>query len=313
MYMRQDRVTQAYEYCRQVTRDASKTFYWGSVFLPQPKRQAIWAVYALCRVVDDIVDEAANTDVLHAPRIGHLVGSTAPQRALDDWRNALYRLYQRGGCDENPIQLAWSDMLNSYPIPLSPILELLDGVEMDMTTSRYQSFEELCLYCYRVAGTVGLLSSEIFGYQDEAALQHAIDLGIAMQLINILRDIGEDARRNRIYLPLDEMARFDYTEKDLLEGIINDAFRELLRFQMARADAYYQRSQPGIPLLSADCRLAVRLSGSLYRLILDRIHLNNYNVFTKRASVPLKTKLATASRYWFMAQREMYARGSHCM
>lgn len=308
MYMRQDQVTQAYDYCRQVTQQASKTFYWGSVFLPQPKRQAIWAVYALCRVVDDIVDEVATCD---ASRVGHLTGSTAPQRALDDWRDALQRLYQRGGCGDDPIQLAWSDMLAHYSIPLAPVLELLDGVEMDMTTNRYQTFDELYLYCYRVAGTVGLLTSSIFGYEDESALQHAVELGVAMQLINILRDIGEDAQRNRIYLPLNEMSRFGYTEDDLMRGTINETFRDLLRFQMARADSYYQRSQPGIMLLSADCRLAVRLSGTLYRLILDRIHLNNYNVFTKRASVPLKTKLATASRYWFMAQRETYARDLH--
>ncbi|HCI78136.1 MAG TPA: squalene synthase [Ktedonobacter sp.] len=308
MYMRQDQVTQAYDYCRQVTRKASKTFYWGSIFLPQPKRQAIWAVYALCRVVDDIVDEIEST---HTPRVGHLVGSLAPQRALDDWRNALQRLYQRGGCGDDPIQLAWSDMLSHYPIPLSPLMELLDGVEMDMMTNRYQNFDELYLYCYRVAGTVGLLTSSIFGYEDELALQHAVDLGVAMQLINILRDIGEDAQRNRIYLPLDEMKRFGYSEDDLMQGKINEPFRELVRFQMVRADSYYQRSQPGIQLLSADCRLAVRLSGTLYRLILDRIHLNNYNVFTKRASVPLKTKLATASRYWVMEQREMYARNLH--
>ena len=306
--MRQDQVTQAYDYCRQVTQRASKTFYWGSIFLPPPKRQAIWAIYALCRVVDDIVDEATDAVV---PRVGHLAGSTAPQRALNDWRNALERLYQGGSCDEDPIQRAWSDMLAHYPIPLTPILELLDGVEMDMSTNRYRTFDELYVYCYRVAGTVGLLTSAIFGYQDESALQHAVDLGVAMQLINILRDIGEDARRNRIYLPLDEMTRFGYTEDDLMRGVINDSFRELMRFQMARADDYYQRSQPGILLLSADCRLAVRLSGTLYRLILDHIHLNNYNVFTKRASVPLKTKVATASRYWFMAQREIYARGLH--
>ncbi len=306
--MRQEQVMEAYDYCRLVAQRASKTFYWGSLFLPPPKRHAIWAVYALCRIIDDVVDEAVNPDT---PQAGHLSGSSAPKRELDYWRRSLEHIYQHGGTNDGPVQRAWSDMLEHFPVPLAPALELLDGVEMDLTVNRYQTFDELYLYCYRVAGTIGLLTSYIFGYQNDAALQHAVDLGVALQLTNILRDIGEDSRRNRIYLPLDEMERFGYSEDDLMRCIINDAFCELLRFQMARADDYYQRSQPGVSLLSADSRLAVRLSGTLYRSILDRIHLNNYNVFTIRASVPLKTKIAAASQYWFMQQYETRVKGLH--
>jgi len=306
--MRQEQVMEAYDYCRRVTKRASKTFYWGSVFLPQPKRQAVWAVYALCRIVDDIVDEEMNPDT---PRAGHLSGSSTPKQELDYWRQSLERVYQRGGAGDNLVQRAWSDVLEHYPVPLAPVLDLLDGVEMDLTINRYENFEDLYLYCYRVAGTVGLLTSPIFGYQEEIALQHAVDLGVALQLTNILRDIGEDARRNRIYLPQDEMQRFGYTENDLMNGVVNDTFCDLLRFQMARANNYYQRSQPGISLLSPDCRLAIRLSGTLYKGILDRIHLNNYNVFTKRASVPLKTKLAAASQYWFLQQYETHVKDFH--
>ena len=306
--MRQDQVLEAYDYCRRVTQRASKTFYWGSVFLPQPKRRAVWAVYALCRIVDDIVDEEMNPDT---PQIGHLSGSSTPKQELDYWRSSLERVYERGGAGDNVVQRAWSDLLERYPVPLRPVLDLFDGVEMDLSINRYQSFDELYLYCYRVAGTIGLLTSPIFGYQDEKALQHAVDLGVALQLTNILRDIGEDARRNRIYLPQDEMQRFGYAESNLMTGVVNDAFCELVRFQMTRADDYYQRSQPGVSLLSPDCRLAVRLSGTLYRGILDRIHLNNYNVFTKRASVPLKTKLAAASQYWFLQQYETRVKNLH--
>jgi phytoene synthase len=302
--MQQEKVSAAYDYCRRVTQHASKTFYWGSIFLPPPRRQAIWAIYAFCRVVDDIVDEA--TDVT---REGHLRGAVEPQRALDRWRQMLTTLYARGGSDEGPIQLAWSDLLQHYPVPLQPALELIDGVEMDLTPRRYATFSDLYLYCYRVAGTVGLLTTPIFGYQDEAALQHAVELGVALQLTNVLRDIGEDARRDRIYLPLDEMRHFGYSECDLMHGVINDAFCELLRFQMARAEEYYQRAQPGIAMLNADCRLAVSLSSTLYRHILDRIRLNNYNVFTKRASVPLQTKLIAASQSWFMQQIGSYVKG----
>ncbi len=306
--MRQDQVMEAYDYCRRVTQRASKTFYWGSVFLPQPKRRAVWAVYALCRIIDDIVDEEINPDT---PQIGHFNGSSTPKRELDYWRFLLEQVYQHGGAGDNPVQLAWSDLLECYPVPFAPVLELLDGVEMDLTINRYQSFDELYLYCYRVAGTIGLLTSPIFGYQDDTALQHAVDLGVALQLTNILRDIGEDARRNRIYIPQDEMQHFGYTENDLMRGVVNNTFCELVRFQMARADNYYQRSQAGVSLLSPDCRLAVRLSGTLYRGILDRIHINNYNVFTKRASVPLKTKLAAASQYWFLQQYEMRVKDFH--
>lgn len=300
--MRQEQVQEAYNYCRQVAQRSSKTFYWGSIFLPPLKRYAIWAIYALCRVVDDIVDEAVTPD---GPRIGHLSGVENPQQELNNWRNALIKLYESGECDENNLVLvAWRDMIAHYAVPLKPALELLDGVEMDLKLNRYQCFDELYLYCYRVAGTVGLLTSPVFGYQDNSALQYAVDLGVALQLTNILRDIGEDAKRDRIYLPLDEMKRFGYSEGELMNGIINDAFCELVRFQMSRADVYYQRSQYGISLLSSDSRLAVNLSGTLYRRILDRIRLNNYNVFTKRASVPLKTKLAAASQYWFLEKYE---------
>jgi len=304
--MRQEQTDVAYDYCRRVTQRASKTFYWGSMFLPPPKRRAVWAVYAFCRVVDDIVDEAIGAQ---RPSAGHLSGSSAPEEELEYWRRSLERIYERGGSDDGPIQLAWSDMLKAYEVPLEPALELLQGVTMDLSVFRYETFEELYVYCYRVAGTVGLLTSPIFGYHDEAVLAHAVDLGVALQLTNILRDIGEDSRRGRIYLPQDEMRRFGYSEAELMAGVINDSFRELVHFQMARADEYYQRAQPGVSMLQADCRLAVRLSSSLYRHILDRIRLNNYNVFTKRASVPLKTKLATVPQYWFRQQLEMWVEG----
>ncbi|GLV58806.1 phytoene desaturase [Dictyobacter sp. S3.2.2.5] len=307
--MRQvQQVTDAYEYCRQLTQRASKTFYWGSLFLPQPKRQAVWAIYAFCRMVDDIVDE----EVEASPAMGHLRGMIAPDRAIDGWRKDLTRLYEQGAATDNPILQAWEHMLGYYAVPLKPALDLLSGVEMDLHQQRYVNFEELYLYCYRVAGTVGLLTSPIFGYEDDSALKYAVDLGIALQLTNILRDIGEDARRDRIYLPLGEMEQFGYREDDLLRGIINDAFRELVCFQMERADHYYQRAIPGVALLEPDCRLAVRLSGTLYRCILDRIRSNDFDVFSMRASVPLQTKVRMASTYWLMQQVDPYVKGLHC-
>ncbi|HTI13169.1 MAG TPA: squalene/phytoene synthase family protein [Dictyobacter sp.] len=293
-------VNDAYEYCRRVTQHASKTFYWGSLFLPPPKRYAIWAVYAFCRKVDDIVDEAFS-----GARLGHFSGSPMPLQEIERWRQALIRFYQTGLPDDDPLFQAWAQMLELYPVPLQPALELLDGVEMDLTKKRYTSFEELYLYCYRVAGTVGLLTAPIFGYEDEKALAHAVELGIGLQLTNILRDIGEDAQIGRIYLPLDEIERFGYSEEALMHGVVNDAFRQLLSFQMGRAHDYYQRSLSGIALLHEDSQLAVTVSSVLYRRILDRICLNDFNVFTTRASVPLLTKLSVASAYWFMQQVEI--------
>ena len=296
---------EAYEYCRRVTQRASKTFYWGSSFLPQPKRRAIWAIYAFCRTVDDIVDEAVKL----TPAKGHLSGSIAPRKALDAWRLSLQRIYQNKEFADGPVQQAWSDMLEHYPVPLRPALELLDGVEMDLTVKRYQTFDELYSYCYRVAGTVGLLTAPVFGYYDDTALVHAVELGIALQLTNILRDVGEDVRRDRIYLPQEEMTSFGYTEEDLVAGIVNESFCELVRFQISRADNYYRHSQSGIAMLSEDCRLAVQLSSTLYRRILDYICLNDYNVFTRRASVPLQAKLVTASTQWFLQHLPIYTRG----
>ncbi len=297
----QRQIKEAYESCRQVVQHASKTFYLGSLFLPPPKRESIWAIYAFCRRVDDIVDEASGKI---APRVGHLNGAEDPKRELDRWREGMMNLYQRGGSDENFILRAWSSMLEEYDVPLEPALDLLNGVEMDLSISRYETFEQLHLYCYRVAGTVGLLTSPIFGYRDKQALPLAVELGIALQLTNILRDIGEDAARDRIYLPMEDMRRFGYTETELMNGVINESFRQLVLFEMSRANEYYHRAKPGIDMLNLDCQLAVRLSSMLYSGILDRIHINQYNVFTKRASVPLKNKLAALSHCWVVQQMQ---------
>ncbi|HLG75291.1 MAG TPA: squalene/phytoene synthase family protein [Ktedonobacteraceae bacterium] len=311
--MRQEQVLDAFEYCRRVTQHASKTFYWGSIFLPPPKRRAIWAIYAFCRLVDDAIDEATG---VRTPHSGHYEGSSTPLQVLDKWRAMLEHLYRQGtlygprDVVSDPVQIAWYEMLQKYPVPLQPALDLLDGVEMDLTIRRYQNFEDLRLYCYRVAGTVGLLTSAIFGYRDDKALTHAVDLGIALQLTNILRDVGEDARRGRIYIPLEEMTRFGYTEENLMASVINDPFQELIHFQMARAEDYYLRAQPGIAMLDEDCRFAVRLSSNLYRRILDRIRMNHYNVFTMRASLPLQTKLRIVSTQWFLQQLAFY-RSNH--
>lgn len=272
----------AYDYCRGITREIARTFYYGSLFLPIEKRRASWALYAFCRTADDIADE---------PGI-----YPDPAAEMVRWRAALEATY--AGHPRGPVMTAWADMLAAYPVPIQPALELLDGVAMDVRGQRYETFDDLRLYCYRVAGTVGLLMSPVLGYTDPVALDAAVDLGIAMQLTNILRDIGEDLGAGRVYLPTEDMARVGYTREELAAGIVNPPFIALMEYEMARAEGYYRSGMRGISLLSADSRLAIALSGTLYRAILRRIRRNGYDVFTRRARISLPGKLATLPGVW---------------
>ena len=281
-------VEDAYAYCRGVARTIARTFYYGSLFLPSAKRRATWALYAFCRTADDIADE---------PEL-----FPQPLLELDRWRQGLIDAY--AGTPRGPVMTAWADTLRSYAVPIEPALDLLRGVKMDITGTRYETFEELRVYCYRVAGTVGLLMAPILGLKDSSAAGSAVDLGIAMQLTNILRDIGEDARNGRIYLPREDMERFGVREADVLRGEATSEFRDLMRFEMARAQELYARGLSGIHLLSHDARLAIQLSGELYQRILDRIRRNDYDVFSHRAHVSLPGKLAALPGAWLRSRGE---------
>lgn len=268
----------AYAACRDITRVASKTFYLASLFLAAEKRRAVWAVYAFCRTADDIVD-----------RTGPAVDRLA---ALDELERKLLGAMQ--GRASEPIFVAYADAAKRFEIPLEPALELLRGCRMDVTVRRYQTYDELCEYCYLVASTVGLLVAPILGYASEEALRYGVLLGRAMQLTNILRDVGEDALMGRIYLPAEDMSRFGYGEGRVFEQVVDENFVELMRFQIERVRALYAQAEPGIALLSPESRYTVRLALSLYRRILAAIELNGYNVFTRRAYVPLRSKIVTA-------------------
>lgn len=273
----------AYEHCRQITRRSARTFYWGSLFLPRRKRLATWALYAFCRTVDDIAD--------------HPGQFTAPDAALGEWRQRIMMAYE--GVVSDLITLAWSDMLRTYPVPLPPALDLIEGMRMDLAPVSPATFADLHLYCYRVAGTIGLLMAPILGYRAPEALTCAVDLGIAMQLTNILRDVGEDQRMGRVYLPRDEMEQFGYSLDDLRQGVIDERFIALMRFQIDRARAYYEQAQPGIDLLDRSAQLAIQTSADLYRGILGEIAENGYDVFTRRAHVSLSAKMLAMPRLWF--------------
>lgn len=275
-------VEAAYEHCRQVARTVARTFYYGSLFLPPEKRRASWAVYAFCRTADDIADEPNRYP--------------DPTAELDRWRSALIATYE--GHPHGPVMLAWAHALQRYPIPIAPALDLLDGLTMDVIRTHYTTFDDLRLYCYRVAGTVGLLMAPVLGYHDPQALDAAVDLGIAMQLTNILRDIGEDAAAGRVYLPEEDLTRFGYTHEDLRNSVHSDAFVRLIEFEMARAEEYYARGLRGVELLDPDARLAIALSAKLYRAILGRIRRNNYDVFTRRAHISFPRKLTAVPGAW---------------
>jgi phytoene synthase len=268
----------AYATCREITRVASKTFYLASLFLAPEKRRAVWAVYAFCRTADDIVDRTAPA----AERLS----------AIDELERKL--VAAMAGRAPEPIFVAYADAVRNFDIPLDPALALLRGARMDVTVRRYATFEELCDYCYLVASTVGLLVAPILGYQTPEALEYGVTLGRAMQLTNILRDVGEDALMGRIYLPKEDLERFGYSEANVFEGVVDEAFVGLMQFQIKRVRELYAQAEPGIPMLNAESRYTVRLALSLYRRILRAIELNNFDVYARRAYVPLRSKILTA-------------------
>lgn len=270
----------AYGLAREITRDASKSFYLSTLLLPRAKRRAIQALYAFLRTTDNIVD---------VPDAG------SPLAKLEQWR---LRSRRPAADQDDPVLFAWADTRERFGVPQSLAEELIDGVKMDLTTSRYADFAALECYCYRVASTVGLMSMRIIGGADNRpgtiarATPYAARLGLAMQLTNILRDIGEDARVGRIYLPQDELQAAGYSEAELLRGAITPAFRRLLDAQIARANALYDASLPGIALLHPEGRFAVASAAAIYRGILPKIVANDYDVFTRRAHLSLRDKLA---------------------
>jgi phytoene synthase len=267
-----------YQQCGEIARRHSKSFFISSRFLPVAKRRAVWAVYAFCRTADDIADREGAA----GERLG----------AIDAWEAQLRAAY--AGRANNPIFVAFADAAARYDVPLQAALDLLHGTRMDVTVERYGTYDDLRGYCYLVASTVGLLVTPILGVVDDAAVHDAAALGHAMQMTNILRDVGEDARMRRVYLPAEELSRFGYTEADLFAGVVDERFVALMHFQIERTRQLYRDAEPGIARLQPESRYAVRLALHLYRGILGAIEANRYDVFTRRAHVSLQAKLATA-------------------
>lgn len=279
-----DHLGESYALAREITREASKSFYLSTLLLPPPKRRAIQALYAFLRTTDNIVDDG---------------GAGATLAALEAWR---LRSRRAAGDQDHPVLLAWADTRERFGVPQALAEELIDGVAMDLTITRYETFDALQRYCYCVASTVGLMSMYIIGSVDgraetiDEATPYAAQLGLAMQLTNILRDVGEDARLGRIYLPQEELRRAGYGEEELLAGAITPSFRALLRAQIDRANALYEASLPGIALLHPESRFAIASAAAIYRGILPKIVANDYDVFTRRAHLNLREKLVLLPR-----------------
>ncbi|MCS7207930.1 MAG: presqualene diphosphate synthase HpnD [Dehalococcoidia bacterium] len=275
-------VQAAYRYCWQVAKTQARNFYYAFVTLPRPQRMAIYAAYAFCRLCDDIADEAG----------------TAEEKVLRlrEVRHALQKAY--AGEPDGPVFTALAHMVRRYPIPQHYWEAILEGVEMDLTVHRYPTFEALKGYCYRVASAVGLVCVEIFGYRHPSARSYAEHLGLAMQLTNILRDVEEDARRGRIYLPQEDMARFGYSESDLVRGVYNPAFRALMAFEAQRARGFFRSARPLLPLLAWRSRACPAVLGGIYRRVLDKIEAENYQVFGRRIALSGREKAFLMVRLW---------------
>ncbi len=281
-------VDESYQLCRQLIVKYSTTFYVGTLLINQQKRPAIWAIYAWCRRTDELVDGPASA-------------ITTPE-TLDLWEQQLESIFAGRPVDNFDVALV--DTIQRFPMDIQPFRDMISGQRMDLYRSRYETFEQLYQYCYRVAGTVGLMSTAVMGVdtstttapwnrnqQPYIPTEEAITLGIAHQLTNILRDVGEDAQRGRIYLPLEDLARFNYTEQDLFKGVVDERWRSLMRFQIQRARQFYTKAEKGISYLSADARLPVWASLMHYSRILSVIERNDYDVFNQRAYVPQWKKL----------------------
>jgi 15-cis-phytoene synthase len=270
------------EYCAQLTRKSRSNFYYAFLFLVKEKRQALYAVYAFCRSVDDIADGSAPAD--------------EKQMLLDDWRRELDRCYE--GKPQHPITVKLAQSIETFPIPKEYFEELLAGVQMDLTHHRYATFCELYEYCYRVAGVVGLMCIEIFGYRNPTAKDYAVNLGVALQLTNILRDLKVDADRGRIYLPQEELARFGYRNEELLCGAYTPAFIELMHFSGGRARQYFQRARQLLAEEDRRSLLAAEIMGAIYYRLLEAIEAVHYQVFDRTVTLPTSHKLRIALSIW---------------
>lgn len=276
-----------HDYCQQKVAESGTSFYYAFLFLPPEKRQAIHALYAFCREVDDVVDECEDPGIAAAK--------------LSWWRQEVALLESAADQPQptHPVMLALQEVRRQFDLPLEYFNEIIDGMAMDLEYSRYPDFKSLSLYCYRVAGVVGLLSAEIFGVTDRKTLRYATELGTALQLTNIIRDVGEDARRGRIYLPVDELQRFNVPAADIMNARETPAFVALMQFQGERAQSYYDKALASLPAADRSAQRPGLIMAAVYRTLLDEISKDGYQVLKQKTALPPLRKLWLALKTWF--------------
>jgi phytoene synthase len=276
----------AYRHCDEITRANSKTFYIASGLLPERKRRAVRSLYAFCRVTDDLVDRISD--------------KAQAQRALLDWRE---RVMSPNPPAHDLVALAWADTCSRFNVPRGYAEQLIQGVARDLTQSRYETFADLAEYSYGVASTVGLMAMHIIGYSSEEARPYAVRLGVALQVTNILRDVAEDWRAGRFYLPLEDLARFGLDEHAIDAAAVDDRWREFMRFQIERNRRLYGESLAGIAMLDADGRFAIAAAAELYKAILVDIEAHHFDVFSRRAHISTLGKLRRLPGIWWRSRR----------
>ena len=280
---------QSYAHCEFVAKTQAKNFYYSFLTLPPDKKAAMCAIYAFMRYSDDVSDEVA-ADMTKAEE-------------MRDWRIALDKAFS-GDYGNSQILPAFHDTVLKYKIPANFFRELIDGTEMDLTKKRYANFAELHQYCYRVASIVGFVCIHVWGFDDAdgAALKYSEDCGLAFQLTNILRDVKEDAERDRIYLPQEDLEKFGVSEEELKAGVMNENFRALMRFETERAVSYYSEAKKLFPLVHAPGRPTLLIMMQIYRGILDNIIKNGYDVHSRRARVSSPKKLRIVAGAWLRSR-----------
>jgi phytoene synthase len=270
------------QYCENKARQSGSSFYYSFKFLPKDKRRAITALYSFCREVDDVVDECSDASVART--------------TLTWWRGEVAAIY--GGRPQHPVTQALIPVVKQFNLSQEHLLEIIDGMEMDLEQARYADFKSLQLYCYRVASVVGLLSAEIFGYTDRKTLKYAHDLGIALQLTNIIRDVGEDARRNRIYIPMDELAQFGVTAADIMNSKESENFQKLMAYQIERAHRYYRQALEHLPQADRKSQRTGLIMAAIYQATLEEIVASGCHVLKERISLTPRYKLWLAFKAW---------------
>lgn len=274
---------QSYAYCRSVARREARNFYYSFLFLPRERADAMSAVYAFSRYCDDVSDSGDPTEA---------------RQHFEECRAMLIRALE-GDAGGHPMLPALADTARKFQIPAEYFLDLIEGTEMDLSVKRYETFDGLYQYCYHVASVIGLFCIHIFGFTDPQARKFAEYRGIAFQLTNILRDVKEDAEMGRIYLPLEDLRKFDVSEADVLAARMNDRMQELLRFEGRRAQEFYTKSEPLDPLVEKRSRPALAVMTSIYRGLLRKIADTDYNVMNGKIRLSTPAKIGIASRAWF--------------